>query len=92
MIYLSLAALFVGTAWIYLVVNRVFLGCTPGEWVFDQRLGMPEETGTAFYCLQIIVRTSLIVLSGMVIFPLISAVLNQDVLGRWLGIEMMKKA
>jgi hypothetical protein len=92
MIYFSLAALFLGTTWIYLVVNRIFLGCTPGEWVFDQRLGFPQETGTASYSLKIVLRTTIIILSGMIVFPLISLALHRDVLGRWLGIPMMKKA
>ena len=92
MIYISLAALFLGTSWIYLVVNRVFLGATPGEWVFDQRLGFPHETGSASYSLKIALRTTIILLSGMIVFPLLSLALRRDILGHWLGIRMMKKA
>jgi hypothetical protein len=92
MIYFSLAALFFGTTWIYLVVNRIFLGATPGEWVFDQRLGFPHETESASYSLKIALRTSLILLSGVILFPLLSLAFGRDILGHWLGIQMMKKA
>ena len=92
MIYKSLAALVLGTTWIYLVANRVFLGCTPGEWVFDQRIGFPKDTGTAMYSLKIVLRATLTVITGLVLFPLASALLNEDILGTWMDLQMLKKA
>ncbi len=92
MIYKSIAALVLGTTWIYLVVNRIFLGCTPGEWVFDQRIGFPKDTGSAMYSLKIVLRSTLTVVTGLILFPLASALMNEDILGTWMDLQMMKKA
>ena len=91
MIYVSLLALFAGTSWIYLVATRMFLGSTPGEWVFDQRLGLPQETGSAMYSLLVMARATLVIASGAVLFPLISTIMKRDVLGRIMGLQLMKK-
>ncbi len=92
MVYISLGTLVAGITWIYLVGHRVFLGFTPGEWVFDQRLGKPEELGTANYALKAIARSTLVLLTGFVVFPLISLFTNRDQLGKMLGIELVKRA
>lgn len=91
-IYLSLAVMFAGISWIYLVVNRTFLGFTAGEWVFDQRLGKPEDLKKASYSLKVAARSLIIIATGFVVFPLLSALLNRDILGRWMGLELVKKA
>jgi hypothetical protein len=91
MIYWSLLGLFVCTTWIYLVVNRMFMGSTPGEWVFDQRLGHPQDTGSAMYSMLVMARATLVIASGIILFPIISAVMNRDILGRIMGLEIMKK-
>jgi len=92
MIFISMGVLFLVTFWMYMVATRIFMGCTPGEWIFDQRLGLPEETGSAMYSMLVVARAILILASGLVIFPLISAFTNRDVLGRWMGLEMMKRS
>lgn len=92
MVYWSLVALVASIAWIYLVGHRVFLGCTPGEWVFDQRLGKPEEFGTSEYALKAILRSTLVLMTGLIVFPLISLFMNQDYLGKLLGLELVKRA
>jgi hypothetical protein len=92
MVYWSLISLVAGITWIYLVGNRVFLGYTPGEWVFDQRLGKPEEFGTADYALKTIARSSLVLLTGLIIFPIISLFTNEDYLGKILGLELVRRS
>ena len=92
LVYWSLLALIGSIAWIYLVCNRVFLGFTPGEWVFDQRLGKPEENATATYAMKTVLRSSLVILTGFFVFPLISFAMNDDLLGKLVGLRLMKKA
>lgn len=92
MIFISMGVLFLGTSWMYLVATRIFMGCTPGEWIFDQRLGLPEETGSSMYSLLVVARSVLVLATGLVVFPLISAFTNRDVLGRWMGLELMKRS
>jgi hypothetical protein len=92
MVYWSLVALVATVSWIYLVGHRVFLGFTPGEWVFDQRLGKPEQFGTSDYALKAIMRSTVVLISGFILFPLISFAMNQDYLGKLMGIELVKRS
>lgn len=65
-IYLGTIGLFAAIAWIYLVANRIFIGCTAGEWVFDQQVGNDQEIGTAGYSMKIAFR-SLVLSSRLVL-------------------------
>ena len=91
LIYLSLLALVAGVSWIYMVTNRVFLGFTPGEWVFDQRLGKPEQLGTAAYAIKAALRTTLVIATGYILFPVLSLLFNRDLLGRMMDLELVRK-
>lgn len=90
-VYLALFSLYAGIAWIYLVMNRVFLGYTPGEWVFDQRVGLPQEHGTALYSLRVVARTTLVVATGLVPLPLLSVLIRKDLAGMITGAGLLKK-
>jgi hypothetical protein len=92
MVYISLVALVVSVSWIYLVGHRVFLGFTPGEWVFDQRLGKPEQFGTSEYAIKAIVRSTVVLLTGFIVFPVLSFIMNTDYLGKLTGLELVKRA
>lgn len=88
MLYSTLGGLFATLTWMYLVLHRLGLGATTGEWVFDIRLGKPEQFNTASYMLKTSLRSLIIVLTGFIIFPLISLIAGKDLLGRWLGVEL----
>jgi hypothetical protein len=92
MVYWSLLALVGGVTWIYLVGHRVFLGFTPGEWVFDQRLGKPEELGSSTYAIKAILRSTIVLVTGFIVFPLISFATNRDIIGKLLGVELVRRA
>lgn len=92
MVYFATAALFAGVAWIYLVVNRAFLGQTPGEWVFDMTLGQTEQTATASYALRTMARSTLVILTGFFVLPLLSVITRKDLAGKITGLELQKKA
>lgn len=87
----ALASLVAGVSWIYLVMSRVFLGFTPGEWVVDQRIGRPEELGSAAYSLRVTARASLSVATGLLVMPLVSLVVGRDLLGSMTGALLLKK-
>lgn len=91
MIYIATAAMFATVSFIYLVVNRVFMGYTPGEWAFDQRIGLPSQTNTAAYALKVAARSALVIVTGFVIFPIVSAVLGKDIAGNITGAKLLKK-
>lgn len=92
MIYLSLFAVFAGVCFVYLVVNRIFVGCTPGEWAFDQCIGKPEELNTASYTGAVIFRTLLIIATGFITLPVLSILMNKDIAGNITGARLYKKA
>lgn len=91
LIFASMLSLFATICFIYLMANRLFLGYTPGEWVFDQRLGTPEQFNRGGYTWKLFVRSLLVVGTGLIPIPLLSFALNKDLLGRWLDLELVKK-
>jgi uncharacterized protein YybS (DUF2232 family) len=92
MIYFATASIFAGVSFIYLTVNRMFMGATPGEWAFDQRVGQPEETASGLYGLKVAARSALVVATGFIVFPILSVLFNKDVAGQITGARLMRKA
>lgn len=92
MLYVAIGTMVAGFTWIYLVATRIFMGCTPGEWVFDQRIGRPEQFGSASYQLAIAFRSLIVIATGFVIFPFLSVLLDEDILGKFTGFQLMKKS
>lgn len=88
MLYISLGGMFMALAWLYLVVHRMGLGATTGEWVFDQRLGRADQLNTASYLMKTSLRSLIVVATGLIPIPLVSLILGKDLLGRWLGVEL----
>ncbi len=91
MIYFATTSIFVLITSVYLLINRIFLGCTPGEWAFDQTLGKPEDVGTTNYSLRVVLRTVVTVLTGFVTLPLLSLLLQKDLSGQITGLCLYKK-
>lgn len=88
----GLAGTFAVVCWGYLIINRLFLGATPGEWVFDQRVGAPDDQGRALFSLKVLARATLVLATGVVIIPILSILMGRDLLGRFLGIELRQKS
>lgn len=91
LVYMSTAALFATVAFIYMLLNRVFLGHTPGEWAYDIRIGRPGEQGGGIYILQIALRQILVTATGLITLPLLGAILGRDLAGRMTGATLMKR-
>lgn len=91
MVYLATLALFAGVTFIYMVVNRAFLGYTPGEWAFDQQCGEAEEQNDLMYIPKIALRTLVVMATGFVITPILSYLFNKDVAGQISGVTLYKK-
>jgi hypothetical protein len=84
----SLLGLFVALCWMYMVLHRVALGATTGEWVFDMQLGTRDQIGTMSYVGKVVLRATLVVLSGVIFVPLASMLMGRDLLGELLGLEL----
>jgi hypothetical protein len=91
MIYLSTFSLLAAVSLIYLLINRMFMGATPGEWAFEQRIGKPEEMNNAMYSVRVLARSALVIVTGFVVLPLLSAALKRDLAGEITGAALVKK-
>lgn len=86
----AFGALFGSVLLMYIVVVRSFYGRSLGEWTFDLQMGDEQQHAKAKYPLQVLWRTLLILLSGVIVFPLLSAILRKDVLAPLTGIQLYR--
>jgi hypothetical protein len=91
MIYLATAGLFFAVYFVYMVVNRAFVGYTPGEWAFDQVCGTAEQSESLMYIPRLIFRTLLVAFTGFFTLTFISFLFNKDVAGQITGLPLMQK-
>lgn len=91
LIYLATSLLFVTVAFIYMVINRAFVGYTPGEWAFDQRLGQEAEMQNLMYVPRVILRSLLVIGTGFITMQFLSYLFNKDVPGQICGIILFRK-
>lgn len=83
-----LGVLFIAILWTYLIFMRVFMGATIGEWTCGLRLGQPLERFHFSYLIKVMLRTTVIVTSGIFIIPLISLLFSRDVAGDISGLKI----
>lgn len=76
---------------IYFVACRAFLGCTPGEWAFDQRCGNELQQASSTYVLRVAGRSIINVATGFVLMTLISMILRFDVLAAVTGTQIQRQ-
>lgn len=91
LIYLSTFSLFAGVAFIYMVVHRVFLGYTPGEWAYDVRLGTPEAQTTPMYTVRVVARQLLVTVTGLFLLPVLGFLVGKDLTGQIVGLPLFRK-
>ncbi len=84
----SIATTFLAISWIYLVFMRAFMESTIGEMACDLRLGEPLQRLKLTYILKVMVRTTAIMLTGVVLLPLTSLLLSKDISGELSGLKM----
>lgn len=90
-VYFATVGLFFSVCFIYMVVNRAFLGFTPGEWAFDQHCGSQAQSRSMTYIPRLALRTLLVMLTGFITLPLLSYLLNRDMAGEISGVSLFKK-
>jgi len=82
------AVSFLFSFWAYMIMMRVFMGASLGEWSCQLRLGQPIQRIKTSYVLRVILRTTLLLVTGVVTFPVLSLILNRDLLGDITGIHV----
>lgn len=78
-VWLEVGAIFFGVYTLYYMCTRGLWGSTLGDWAFDMQLGLEEERLNWFYPAQVVLRMTLIALTGFIVFPLISFLFKKDI-------------
>lgn len=81
-------AAFLVSFWMYMVFLRGFNGATIGEWTCSLRLGQPWQRLQSGYILKVFLRTTLIMMTGIVVIPLLSLVFRRDLAGDLTGLKI----
>lgn len=79
---------FVFSGWMYFISSRTLTGASIGEHTCSLRLGQPHERVKRSYLPRVIIRTTLTLLTGIITLPLLSLVINKDVVGRITGLNI----
>ncbi len=79
---------FLVSLWIYMITMRVLMGASMGEWTCHLRLGQPMQRLQLSYLFKVTARTTLILLSGIVFFPLLSLIFRRDIVGSMTGLKI----
>ena len=75
----------------YVIIARSFFGCTLGEWAFDIQLGKSEDQMNAMYPLKVIARSLIVTVTGLVLLPLVSLIMGEDVAGLASGTQLYEQ-
>jgi hypothetical protein len=90
MTQISLAVLFIGVSFLYVVVSRSFFGMTFGDWALDMRLGTDEERLRMSYPIKVALRYFVALATGFVLLPFLSVIFRRDLLGLITGLNLYR--
>lgn len=81
-------AAFLFSFWMYMIFLRGFNGATIGEWTCSLRLGQPWQRVQSGYILKVLVRTTLIMVTGIITIPVLSLLFKRDIAGDISGVKI----
>lgn len=90
-LYLATASVFAGVSIVYYLTTRMVMGCSAGEWAYDQQLGTEKDHKDIFYGPLVVVRTIINLATGIVVLPILSSLMKKDLVGRMIGLEIYRK-
>lgn len=76
---------------LYLIMMRIFLGYTIGEWACDLRLGSLQQRLNSNYSLRVLARTGLLLMTGVLTLPILSIITGRDICGGLVGLRLVRK-
>lgn len=85
---LTFAVLFFASGWMYFISTRSLVGASIGEWTCALRVGQPHERASRYYLSRVVLRTTLTLLTGVAVLPLLSLIFNKDLAGRITGLHI----
>lgn len=90
-VQISMGVLYVAVYQMYVVVARSFFGKTLGEWTFDLQLGDDKQIKKVFYPVQVLWRSFVVLVTGVVLLPVLSIISRRDVTSYLTGLQLYKK-
>jgi hypothetical protein len=75
-------------SWLYMITTRFFLGSSIGEAACDIRLGNPQERLSTWYFIRVVLRATIVVVTGVVLLPLLSLIFGRDIPGAVSGLKL----
>jgi hypothetical protein len=88
---IELGLLYFGVTLFYFMLSRGLFGSTLGDWAFDVQLGSAEQRRHLGYPLQVIFRTFMIIVTGIVIVPLLSLIFAKDMGYYFSGLKLYSR-
>ncbi|OFZ17869.1 MAG: hypothetical protein A2Z20_05835 [Bdellovibrionales bacterium RBG_16_40_8] len=88
---LSLIVMYFAVYEMYVIVSRSFFGCTISEWTFDLQMGDDEQILKARYPAQVLWRSILMLITGLVILPLGSLLFGRDLAAKFSGLQLYRR-
>ena len=88
---LNLMFLYLAVMQIYMLTSRGFFGCSLGDWSFDVQVGTSEQQKQARYPMQILWRSLLNTVTGIVVLPILSLMSGRDLLSSLSGVHLFRK-
>lgn len=90
-VWLEVSAIFVGVYLLYYLCTRGFWGSTLGDWAFDIQLGVEEDRMNWYYPALLVFRMLIVALTGFIVLPIISLLVQKDVAGKMTGLHLYSK-
>lgn len=86
-----LGLLFLSVLQLYMLTARSFTGASLGEWAFDLQMGTDDDRKRILYPLQVLWRTVLITVTGIVVLPLLSYFFGRDLVKYLTGLQLYRR-
>ena len=80
-----------GVTLIYYMLSRGLFGSTLGDWAFDVQLGTAQERNHLMYPFQVLFRTFVIMVTGLIVVPLVSIGFGKDIAYYFSGLRLYSR-
>lgn len=88
---LNLVFLATAVLQIYMLISRAFAGATLGEWAFDLQVGTNEQQRKLSYPAQVLWRSVVTTVTGLILLPLLSFAFNRDLSKYLTGLQLYRR-
>ncbi len=88
---IELGALYLGVTLFYFMLARGLYGSTLGDWAFDVQLGSEKERNHMMYPFQVLFRTFIILVTGIILVPLASFGFGKDLAYYFSGLKLYSR-